>query len=92
MKNIIGKMVKLAKNACAYEKTKYVCALLGAEKNNAVFEKEWFEPIEMEFEGYSFFVPKNYDAILKGWYGDYMKLPPIEQQVTHHEFSAYIYG
>ena len=31
-----------------------------------------------------FRVPKGYDEILTKQYGDYMKLPPIEQQVTHH--------
>ena len=27
---------------------------------------------------------KDTDGLLKYWYGDYMKLPPVEQQVMFH--------
>ena len=33
--------------------------------------------------------PKQYDAILKQYYGDYMTLPPKEKQFYSHEFEAY---
>lgn len=42
------------------------------------------ESIDVEFEGMFFKAPKGYDGILKRRYGDYMQLPPIEEQVTHH--------
>lgn len=38
-----------------------------------------------KFEDSEFFGPKNADKILRHWYGDYMKLPPIEQQVAHFD-------
>lgn len=44
---------------------------------------------EVSFEGYSFRSPADYDAYLTSIYGDYMKLPPEEKQVTHHSFNAY---
>lgn len=90
MNYLIKRMINLAKGACEYDQTEYVCALLGLEKNNAVFPKKWFQPIEMEFEGYKFLAPKGYDEILKAWYGDYMILPPEEKRISHHGFKAYV--
>ncbi len=43
----------------------------------------------MEFEGKNYRVPQGYDAWLKAFYGDYMKLPPVEKRTPHHEFKAY---
>lgn len=49
------------------------------------FKKEWFEhQAFLEFENREFAVPAEYDEILRQLYGDYMELPPREQQVTHH--------
>lgn len=45
--------------------------------------------IDVDFEGYQFKSIKAYDSNLRTIYGNYMELPPIEQQVTHHEFIAY---
>ncbi len=55
-----------------------------------VFEKEWFEPIEMEFEGIELVGPKGYDKILRIIYGDYMIVPPEgERASTHQEEYAW---
>lgn len=55
-----------------------------------ILEREWFCGFQMaEFENKLFCVPKDYDAVLKCWYGDYMQLPPAEKRVTHHSFRAY---
>lgn len=37
-----------------------------------------------EFEGVQAPIPEDADAILKIWYGDYMKLPPKEKQIPHY--------
>lgn len=47
------------------------------------------ETISIEFEGYRFKAPKEYDLYLKSIYGDYMKLPPENQRVTIHDNSCY---
>lgn len=47
------------------------------------------ETTELEFEGYRFQAPAGYEYYLKKLYGDYMQLPPKEQQVTHHHFRAW---
>ena len=55
------------------------------------FKKELFASIErMKFEDSMFCVPSRYHDILTQCYGDYMKLPPEEQQIAHHYYTAYI--
>lgn len=49
------------------------------------FPREWFEDVAyMDFEGYRMPVPSDVDAYLKISFGDYMKLPPQEEQVARH--------
>lgn len=45
--------------------------------------------IKLQFEDAKFMAPIGYDNYLKGMYGDYMILPPIEKQISHHDFVAY---
>ncbi len=45
--------------------------------------------VTLPFEGRDFPVPSGYDQILTNMYGDYMKLPPGEAQVTHHTNKTY---
>lgn len=54
-------------------------------------EKSIFENfVEIEFEGRLFKAPSGYDKWLHAFYGDYMKLPPKEKRVSHHEFEAFL--
>ena len=55
------------------------------------FPKEIFEnQQEVEFEGYSMFGTSNPHENLSLWFGDYMKLPPEEQRIPHHNIVCYI--
>ena len=55
------------------------------------YKKEWYaESVEVEFEGHMLPIPCGYDAVLRKMYGDYMRLPPVEQQVTHHTNKMYL--
>lgn len=45
--------------------------------------------IDMEFEDMRAMVPKRYDTYLSRQYGDYMKLPPVEKRVSHHNVVAH---
>lgn len=39
-----------------------------------------------KFENLDVIIPGGYDEMLRTIYGDYMKLPPVEQQVSHHNY------
>lgn len=52
---------------------------------SCVYNHEWYrEGIQIIFEGSSYNCPTNYDAWLKNLYGDYNKIPPIEEQSPLH--------
>ena len=44
---------------------------------------------EVEFEGRRFSAWENYDAYLRGQYGDYMQLPPEEKRLPLHNYKAF---
>lgn len=45
--------------------------------------------IEVPFEDKSFYSIAGFADFLTCAYGDYMKLPPEENRVAHHGFTAY---
>lgn len=42
-----------------------------------------FPLIELKFENVTVKAPRNYDSVLKSFYGNYMELPPIEKRKNH---------
>jgi lipopolysaccharide cholinephosphotransferase len=73
-----------------YEKADYVAVICGNYYKNENLPKSCFDKIiEVEFEGEKFLSPIGYDQYLSQLYGDYMKMPPKEKQVTHHHFTAH---
>ena len=73
----VGGIYNLSCNKC-------IAAMCGMAKLKERWNyAECKEQIEVEFEDTHFSAPKNYDIHLKNIYGDYMKLPPKEQRVTH---------
>lgn len=55
-----------------------------------ILKKSYFtDLIDLKFEGHKYKCPAQYDEYLTTIYGDYMKLPPINEQVTRHHFDAY---
>ena len=54
-------------------------------------EKSTFDSLtEHEFEGKMYKIPGGYDQWLTACYGDYMRLPPEQQRVSHHMFKAFV--
>lgn len=47
------------------------------------------EYIDADFDGVKAMIFKNYDAILRTTFGDYMQLPPEEERVPHHNTEVY---
>lgn len=65
------------------------CYCYGFEmvRPNKVFRREWFsDVIAMPFENLMINMPVGYHEFLTSQFGDYMQLPPIEHQVSHHPF------
>lgn len=50
----------------------------------------WDEITDYPFENITVKGFKNYDEYLSKKYGDYMKLPPVEEQKSLHTFKAYL--
>jgi len=48
------------------------------------YAEDFASAIDWDFEDFKFPVPVGYDRFLKVMYGDYMKLPPIEERGLHH--------
>ena len=56
-----------------------------------IYDKEWFkEKVLHKFENKKFYIPKEYDKYLSQIYGDYMKLPPKEEQIPKHEVEKIV--
>ena len=70
-----------------YEQVDY---LIYKDMNKPVWKREWLENVETgNFEGKEFMIPNHYHEILTSDYGNYMQLPPVEQQVSHHDFKLW---
>lgn len=74
-----------------YDDSEYVGAitwgLYGAGER--MLKSEFEQAVEVEFEGYKFPAFSCWDSYLKGLYGDYMQLPPVNQRKTH-DMVAYL--
>lgn len=68
---------------------KYSYSVIGSYLRYGVVPARCFDyQVYVTFEGKSYPIPSGYDTYLTEAYGDYMKLPPIEKRVSHHNFSA----
>lgn len=68
-----------------YNNSEKVISYCGIYGEKEIMPKEYFgEGENAIFEGIEVRVPQKYDLYLKQFYGNYMKLPPKEQQVAHH--------
>ena len=73
-----------------FDKSDYVGYILDTHFLQTKVKRECYsKTIQLEFEGEFFQCPAGYDTILTQLYGNYMKLPPIEEQQPHHFYHAY---
>ena len=74
----------------AIEENEYMGIVCGAYRSREIMPASIYkEYTDILFEGKTFKAISKYDEYLKTVYGDYMKLPPEEKRVTHHNFKAY---
>ena len=79
------KMTRYAFNT--HKKCTELCA--GPHYMRNEYPQEAFKDVVYhEFEGLSVPIPQGYDAYLRMAFGDYMQLPPEDQQVPHHDLAA----
>ncbi len=85
VKTLLLRQQKIMKK-CKNNKSKYLISFgssFGYRRELVL--REWCEPtIEAVFEGERFKIPNNYDAYLTVNYGDWRKLPPENERVTHN--------
>ncbi len=65
--------------------TGYLYDGMGRNLSRGSFPEEWLkEVVYVDFEGYQFPVPKEYDKYLTYLYGDYMQMIPVSSRRTSH--------
>ena len=83
----INKIVNISRT---YINSNYKCVGNFMSYSNVVAPIDIFDSfIDVAFEGKKYKAPIGYDRWLTLFYGDYMKLPPIEKRKSHHTFKAY---
>jgi len=70
-----------------YEKSAFAANLYGIKRRREIMPRAYFgEPRLYRFEGVPIMGVEKPDEYLSQLFGDWRKLPPVEQQVTHHDF------
>ena len=88
--NYLQKRMQKAIKEYPFEESLYAGATCGRYKEKERYQRDVFEKYTtLDFENRNFKVIKEYDLYLKQHYGDYMKLPPVEEQVGNHTEYAY---
>lgn len=84
------KILSMVDTGC-YDNSRYVgCAVWGAGDKVYVFDKEKMGKLTfVDFEGGKYRSFEGWDYLLTEWFGDYMQLPPEEDRVPHHLYTAY---
>lgn len=73
-----------------FEKADYAIDIVFPWKRDVLCERcVYEETMDIDFEGQTVRIMKNYDRYLTQKYGDYMQLPPEEQRIAHHGFTAF---
>lgn len=84
----LNKMINKVMKYHLHPKTNMVSKLCHQGPNKPPISIDYFDNVEKhQFECFEFLIPKEYNDFLTGRYGDYMKLPPVEEQVPTHKIK-----
>ena len=87
---LITKIEKIMRSI-DFETSEYAGCVCGSYRTAEIVPADNFKHYtEIMFEGKPLQCIRDYEQYLRQHYGDYMKLPPKEKQVTHHNFKAYV--
>lgn len=82
-----NKLLKLESTVSHFDE---LGCVISVYKEKDIFPKTAFaSSVDLPFEGKMFSAPAGYDTVLRQLYGDYMKLPPVEQRTSHDGEHAY---
>ncbi len=86
-----SRLVQKVARKYRFDDMEYVGVMTAAvhEIEERVPKKEYLQATEVLFEGKYYHAPGNYDLYLTQLYGDYMKMPPLDKQQSHHQFNMY---
>ena len=88
-RHFIQKQTKLL-TSFPYETSAFAHSAAIADLEEKPLPRDAYEGrILAPFESEMFYIPEQYDLLLRASYSDYMTLPPKEQQTTVHTFTAY---
>lgn len=88
-KSIVNDIIKLAKMYESQSSNLAGIIVWGYGEREIVSKNIFNDVISMKFEGYEYDVPVGYHDWLTSVYGDYLVLPPLDKQSSHHAFKAY---
>lgn len=78
------------KNSNQHTKAGAYCKYLFDPKYNVIFNSNWFkETVELVFEGIKCPCPKEFDSVLRAYYGDYMVIPEEKNRINHSAERAF---
>ncbi|WP_320128509.1 LicD family protein [uncultured Sphaerochaeta sp.] len=84
-----SKIDALAFSCSSVPSSKMGCMVWGYKEREILDKAVFASTVPVEFEKLVFPAPVGYHTYLSSLYGDYMQLPPVEKQITHHDFVAY---
>ena len=87
--NYFTNKLKKLSNLYSYEESDYIGNIAWSSGKEDMFLKSDFDDfVEVDFHGAKLHAMKNPDKYLRQIYGDYMKLPPLNDRINHC-FEAY---
>jgi len=76
-----------------FDESRLAGAIVGMHGKKELLDKSQFnETVKLEFENLFFNAPVGYEQYLKSIYGDYMRLPPEKDRLTHLAGEIYTYS
>lgn len=87
---IVNNLENRIKAYSSQNDNKYMKVFFGGSLKEMKFTENDFNAlIPIEFENHNFNIVKNYNDYLTSIYGDYMKLPPVSERISNHDFDVY---
>lgn len=89
--NLNDLLKKIDKKSQKYKfmNSEYAECVVWGMKYYKIPKESYLKLKKEKFEDEFFPIPEKYDIFLKEYYGDYMKLPPLEKQIPHHFYKVY---